>query len=400
MIRGIKFELKKYVLTRQTLSTMFVLTFAGAALLFLLNLTSIFEESRQIRLDFFDMVGDSFTEEDRQRFMKEKEEVCRELGLSETNIFPDENRMWQKGKYTDSKWYDYVYLSAAINCIECIDQRNSIIENALKDSNVFTSDYYKEDIHALADRENLLDTVRDMVFGWFSCIAVIIIFSSSFSDEYTNNIYNVLCLTKKGCQNLTLIKILSALLVSIAVNLYFWGIYLIGENLIRGGISLSDWNKPLFLANGFIMCASGKTVGDMLVTQIALSILVSVLAAMFALVLSRTIKKGLYCLMTALVSFVVVLIPNILEIAFGKIRYLTHHPELFPISEPEFYKLMEMEKTFNPFSLMNYRYYAVQPQYVRIFDSYYPLQTIPVVIAIVLIGILCCVLLGGKRKGL
>lgn len=400
MIRAIRFELKKYVLTKQTLSAVFILTLAGAVLLVTFNLIPIFETQRKDRQAFYDNIGDSFSEEDKQGFIKEKEKLERELGISDTNIFPDEEKMWQEGKYTSSKWYDLIYLRKIMNCIEYVEKRNMITENALRDSNIFTSDYYSEDNHVLADMEALSMTVRDMGFGWFSCIAVIIIFSSSFSVEYGNNIYSVLCVTKKGYWSLCIGKMLLAVLVSVAVNIYFWGIYLIGENLIRGGISLNDWKKPLFLAGDFMMCASGQTVAGMLAVQVAASVLVSVLVSVLTMFLSRTVKKGLYSMMTALVFFVVMLLPNILDMAFENIGFLVKHPELFPIPEPEFYKLMEMEKTLNPFSLISFRYYAMQPQYIQISGSYYPLYCIPVIIAIVLTGIFCCVLLCGKKRGL
>lgn len=400
MIQGIKFELKKYVMTKSHFVILFIITFAGMGILFWNEGGYFFEKA--MRKDFYSQVGDTFSETDKQKWIEEKEQLEQELYETDADgiISPNQEEMYKKGRYADTKIDDYSLLGELLTCIEVVEKRN---RNTLLITDSFegtSHDYESEDNYMLADREKLSAAAQNMAFGWMPCLALIIILSASFAVEYENNVNPVLCITKKGEWAISMAKILTGILAAVVLNVYFWGVYLIAQTAFLG-MTGQDWRQPLFLAEGYQICASGTTIQGFLAKQVLVSILVSVLAAIFTMVLSKVIKKGIYALLAALAVFVATLIPDLLNMMIYSNVYVSEQSNWYLISEPAFYRMLKYEKIFNPVSMIQFQYYAEQPRYIQIFDFQYPLYCFPIILAVLLIGIFSIVLLyekSGRRK--
>ena len=160
----------------------------------------------------------------------------------------------------------------------------------------------------------------------------------------------------------------------------------------------ADWKMPLFLADGCQMCASGITIFDFFLKQMLVSILISVLAALFTIVLSRAIKRGSYTLFVSVILFVIMMLPDILNTAIYNNEFLMDKTDWYLMSAPAFYKLLDMEKRINPVSMLHFEYFVQQPRYVQIAGAYYKAEVFPMLVAIVGIALLVVTLLYEKRR--
>lgn len=395
MIQGIKFELKKYVMTKSHVVILFMLTCAGMGLLFLSEGGYFFEKA--MRKDFYAQVGQTFSETDKQKWIEEKERLEQELYVTDIDgvVSPDKNELNKKGKYTEARVDDCNLLNELVVCIEIVEKRNRNTSLIADSYEGVSHDYEKEDNQMLADRKKLSAVTHNMVFGWMPCLALIIILSASFAVEYENNINSVLCITKKGEWTISMAKILTGIFIAVVLNVYFWGVYLISQTIFLG-MTGQDWRQPLFLAENYQMCASGTTIQGFLAKQILISILVSVLIAIFTMVLSKLIKRSIYALLVALVVFVAALIPDLLNMVVYSNVYVSELSNWYLISEPTFYRMLKYEKIFNPVSMIQFQYYAEQPRYIHILDFQYPLYCFPVILAVILIGMFSIVLVYEK----
>lgn len=393
MIQAIKYELKKYVFSKNNFIIILLLTLAWLIIVFLMIEGGLFFEKTE-RQDFYSHAVRSFTVADEQKVTEERDELYRELyeekedGTQQANT----EAMKKRGKYTSTKVNDYSFLNELITCMEVIKKRNEntalIVDKLDKDSH----DYEKENNYMLADRTKLTAIVRSMSFGWLPCLALIIILSFSFSMEYENNMNLLLCVTKRGQWTITMAKIVTGILSAVILNIYFWMVYLASQ-IFFVGMTGSDWEQPLFLADGYQLCASGLTVKGFFVNQAASLFLVSVLVVMFTLLLSKIIRKGNYTLLAALGIFVIMLLPDLLDTLIYSNVYLSDMSNWYLLSEPAFYRILAAEKIFNPFSMIQFGYYMEQPRYIQIQGAEYPTYSIPVILAVILIGTAGIVLL-------
>lgn len=400
MIQGIKYELKKYVMTKSHFVILFMLTFAGMGILFWNEGGYFFEKA--MRKDFYSQVGQTFSEADKQKWIEEKERLEQELYVTDIEgvVSPNKEEVNKKGKYADTRIDDYKLLDELVTCIEVVEKRNrntSLVTDTFEGA---SHDYEREDNHMLADRKKLSAVAHNMAFGWMPCLALIIILSASFAVEYENNVNSVLCITEKGEWAVSMAKILTGIFTAVVLNVYFWGIYLISQTVFLG-MTEQDWRQPLFLAESYQMCASGTTIQGFLAKQTLVSILVSVLIAIFTMVLSKWIKKSIYALLAALGVFVAALIPDLLNMMVYSNVYVSEMSNWYLISEPAFYRMLKYEKIFNPVSMIQFQYYVEQPRYIQILDFQYSVYCFPIIVAVLLIGIFSIFLFyekSGRRK--
>ncbi len=387
MMQGIRFELKKYVITKSHFVILFVITLAEIGMLFF-NEGGYFVE-KKTRQDFYSQAERNFSGTSKQDLIEESEQLNQELYKTDADgvVVLDKEEIGKAGKYSDTRINDYAFLNELITGMEVIEKRNRNTALLADTYEGAFHDYEKEENPPLPpDRKKLTAAVHNMSFGWIPCLVLIILFSASFAVEYENSINPVLRITKKGGWAVSMAKIMTGMSAAVALNVYFWGIYIILQAFFLG-MTRQDWGQPLFLAEGCQMCASGATIQGLLVKQIIVSILVSVLMAMFTMVLSRWIKKGNYALLAALLIFVVMLLPDLLNTLVYNSTYLTGMNDWYLVSEPTFYRLLNFEKTFNPVSMIQFQYYAEQPRYTQIFGYQYPIYCFPVMLAVILIGI-------------
>ena len=192
-------------------------------------------------------------------------------------------------------------------------------------------------------------------------------------------------------------KLLTGIIIAVVLNLYFWGIYYIFQFLFLG-MTAQDWRQPLFLVEGCQMCASGMSIQSFFVKQIFVSMLVSVLIALLTMILSKMIKKGIFALLATITVFVITLLPDLLNTVIYSNTYLAKISDWYLISEPDFYRMLQIEKIINPISLLQFQYYVEQPRYVQISDYQYPVDIFPILVAVFLIGIFSVVLSNEKGR--
>ena len=399
MILGILYELKKHIFAKSNLIILLVLTVMGAALLFWNEGGYFFEKAE--RQKFYAQMGETFSEEDKEKYTEEAEKLDLELYPLDADgaISFNEEEMEKAGKYVGTKLEDHYYLKGLLKCIEIVEKRNRNMKLLSEGYVGATSDYEKEDNHMLADQKKLTAAAQHMGFGLLPCIACIILLCSSFAMEYETHLYPVLCITKKEYWSICIAKILAGVLVAVACNLYFWGVYL-GLQFLIIGMTAKDWGQPLFLAEGYQMCASGYTIWSLLARQILASVLVSLLVAMLTLLLSKVIKKSNYALLAALVLFAVMLIPDLLNTFIYDSIYFVNMSNWYIVSEPTFYRILHFAKMINPVSMLQFQYYMEQPQYTLISSYQYPLYCFPILVAVILTGIFGMILFHQKKRGL
>lgn len=389
------YELKKYVLTKSHILLFVILTLLMTGLLVRSEIMRIFaKEGNQA---FYDRIGQTFSEETKQELKAEREKLDRELfDVSVDGVKTvRQEEILKTGRYGNTKISEYGYLREALACIETVETRNRNTE--ILSQKMGNSAYEVEENNVMADRLKLTTVAQHMPVGIFVCIACIFFLSSSFSTEYENRLYPTVCITSYGYWGICTAKILAGIFVAVVCNLYFWGLYLLLQNWLVG-MSLQEWALPLFLAEGFEMCPSGTMMSDLLAGQFVSSILCSVLTVMIVLAMSRLIKRSLYTLVASFTGLGIMLLPDMMY----RIVYHNYAGEMknwYILPEPDFYRLIGLEKIFNPISTLQFQYYMEEPRYVRIWGYQYPAYCGSMLIALMLIGIVGVCLFWEKKRG-
>ncbi len=395
MTRMIRYELKKYVLTRGHILLLLILTAAMTGWLFWMEKICVFE--KPMTQSFFAQLGQSFSGEDVQHLQSERNELEQELFETSENgaRMQRQEELTKEGRYADTKIEDYGLLGDALDCIEAVEARNRNTELLAEAGNPA---YVAEDNQVMANRRKLTAVAQNMPFAVFACIAVIVLLSASFSTEFEHRLYPVVCITQEGCWGVCRAKLLTGLLVALAGSLYFCGFYLLLEYVLVG-MTLREWTLPLFLADGFELCASGTTMLDLLAGQLFAALLGSILLVFSLLLLSRWIRRGLYTLLAALGIFGLMFLPDLLYKQVYH-NYAGNLKDWYLIPEPEFYRLIGLEKVLNPLSALQFQYYLEEPRYIRLFGASYPAYCGPVLASLTVIGLLGVLLFWEKKRGL
>lgn len=394
MIQKIKYEMKKYVITKSNFFLLIAITLVSIGVLFWSE-GGYFSE-KDIRQNFYERIEEmNFSVTDEQKIAGERAWIEQEI-YGEDFVEPKKEEMAKQGEYADTKLDDYELLGEVLTCIDIVEKRNRNTALIVERYEGEKGNYQEEDNQMLVDRKKLTASVRNMLFGGVPCLLIIFVLSSSFAMEYESNVNHVLRITKKG--NLIYIsKLLTGIIIAIVLNLYFWGIYYIFQYLFLG-MTVQDWRQPLFLVEGCQMCASGITVESFFVKQIFVSMLVSVLIALLTMLLSKTIRKSIFTLLVSISILVITLLPDLLNTVIYSNTYLAKMSDWYLMSEPDFYRMLQIEKIINPISLLQFQYYVEQPRYIQISDYQYPVDVFPILGAVFLIGIFS-VALSNEKSG-
>lgn len=394
MIFKIKYEMKKYVITKSNFVLLIAITLISIGGLFWSE-GGYFAE-KDMRQSFYKKITErNFSVEDKQKIAEQRERLEQNL-YGENFLDPKEEEMTKPGKYADTKLDDYELFGEVLTCIDILEKRNRNTVLLADQYRGKKGDYQAENNQMLVDRKKLTASLHNMLFGGLPCFFVIFIFSSSFAMEHENSINHVLHITKKGNQ-IYLSKLLTGIITAIVLNLYFWGIYYIFQFFFLG-MTVQDWRQPLFFVEGCQMCASGVTIGSLFVKQILVSVLVSILMVLLTMLLSKVIRRSVFTLLVAMGIFVITLLPDLLNTVIYRNTYLTKMSEWYVMSEPDFYRMLKMEKIINPVSLLQFQYYVEQPRYLQIADYQYPVDIFPILGAAFLIMIFSFALSNEKRR--
>ena len=390
------YELKKYVLTKRNILLLIILTLIMTGVLVRSEIVYIFARAES-RI-FYEQIGQTFSGETRQKLAAEREKLEEKLfDVSADGIKTvRQEETLKKGKYGIAQIREYGYLRDALDCIEAVETRNRNTE--ILSEQMGNPAYEAEKNNVIADRSMLTAAAQHMPVGVFVCIACIFFMGSSFPTEYERRLYPVVCISPYGYGGVCTAKILTGVLVAAVCNLYFWGWYLVLQNCLVG-MPLRNWALPLFLAEGFEMCPSGAAMSDLLAGQFVSSIFGSVLTVIIVLAMSRLIKRSLYTMTAAFVLFGIVLLPDMMYPMVYH-NYAAEMKSWYILPEPEFYKMIGLEKLLNPLSALQFQYYMEKPRYMRILGYQYPAYCGPLMMALALIGIVGVCLFWEKKKGL
>ncbi|RHQ09282.1 hypothetical protein [Clostridium sp. AM49-4BH] len=152
MIQGMKFESKKYVLTWGTLLMLLLLTFAAIGLMHFNEYGYVFEKNTR-EIFFTKMKDQQISLADKQKLQEEVDQLQTELYREDGT--PIKTEIKKPGKYAGTKLDEYGFLGEAIDCIDCIQKRNSNMELMVSDYQGELVGYHKEKIQQLLIKKSL-----------------------------------------------------------------------------------------------------------------------------------------------------------------------------------------------------------------------------------------------------
>lgn len=403
MIRQIWYEGKKYIFLRRNLVLLLILSLLFVGMLVFMEWQVMIE--REASENFFQATGGSFNEETKEKIQTEQDALWEKMYTadSEGNLALDENEILKKGIYGSTQIEEYDAMRKALDCIEVVEKRNRNMEILWKNreagmGNAAVSDFYqKEDNHQLLNLIPLNCLVRHACFGWFSGAAVILFLGSAYSVEREKNILPVLSATSGGELSLYISKVFTGCILAVVISLYFFVLYMISQWLLLG-IGVGDLSQPLFLVDGYELCASGLTVGGILMKQELFVLFVTVLLALITMALSRGIGRGIYARVTASILLLVGTGIDLINIGIYQNDFHLDVSQWYLVSAATFYKIMGIEKMVNPFSLIQVSYYFQQPRYVTMGAYQEPVYVFPIIVLAVMSGVLFMYLTGKRRK--
>lgn len=399
MIQLIKYEFKKYVIKKYNFYILIALTVLFMGALFLGEGNYFFEKGT--RSSFFSKIGTTYSEETKESLISESDKLSESMyhTNAEGELIFDTGAKNRKGKYSESQVQDYELLQSAMECIHINEKRNintSILTSGTYSKEAAFGGYKKENNHVMVDRQKIQAFIKHMYFGWTSCIYLIILFGFSYSIEREKNIEALLSITQKGEGTVYLVKLLTAFIAVFATNLYFFLIFMMTEFLLVGNW-LSIMSSPLFLVDGYEMCASGLTVLPIFLLQMLFSIVLSLLITFLTMFFSRVIRKGNITVFCTLVLLLLGVTIDVLNMGIYQNEFITDSDNWYIISATTFRKILKSDKMLNPFALINIQYYMEQPRFLFFGAKQYPVYILPILISIVLVAV-CSVFLVQNRS--
>lgn len=381
----IRYEIKKYVFRRRNLALLLLMTLLFCGVLVFSEWKCMVEKN--LRQDFFDKMGNHFSETTRASLEEEQEELFNRLYPQDAEgaITVNQDELLKKGKYSDTQLDDYALLGDAIDCIDTVEKRNSNLSILRKNNQgAMSSEYAEEHNDCMADRMKLTVIARTLWFGWPACICLVLIFGTSVSIEHEKQLLPVLGITCKGEGALYIAKMAAAFLTAIAVNLYFFAVYMVIQFLFVG-MGVPDLHQPLFLVENYELCASRHTLLSLIVMQEIFALLLSLMVAFITMVCSKAIKKGIFATISAFIVFGAGVIFDLLNLAIYQNDFHMDVDNWYIVSVTTFYKIFAYDKKLNPFSLIQFQYYISQPRFITFGTIRYPLYFLPLIIMIIIL---------------
>lgn len=280
---------------------------------------------------------------------------------------------------------DYLgLLREASDTAQKVETRNSNIKTVLSNPGDFAVDaYYEENNDSFADSIYLTYFIKNARFGWVTVIICVIITASLVSLEYENGMHNILMLSCEGNYKLYLRKITIGACTAI-VTTVFCALWYLLIQWIMLGTGFKQLSAPLFMVEGYEMCASGMTVGGLFVRMILLSMLIAILMSFAAILLSRCIKKSVFAGIASVAVYIIGILCDVIYLTRYGRQMTAGSDDWYLISVPAFYKIYGMEKRVNPLALLDVKYYFEQPRLTHLFAGYYNAYMIPVMVTLIL----------------
>ncbi len=284
---------------------------------------------------------------------------------------------------------DLIYLNDALDCIEANEQRNDSIRSIIEmNGDSVNSDYTEENNHYMADREQLYAAAKSLYAGWPACILVLLIFAFSFCVDTENHCSRLLAVTKTGDTAIYTSKILTGILMTAVLDLYFFLIFGAAQFILTG-----NWikllNCPLFLV---------VKVWHLLLAAAGGCFLLSLLCVFLAMLLSLLLKKGVLAALASLAVFLIGAAAELLNMAIYENDFIVNTDKWYLISQVDFTRIMNRMKEFNPFALLNASWYLEQPLYLTVGNWMYPIYVVPILIVVAFVSICAISILQTARR--
>lgn len=397
MIQQLAFEMKKYIFRHSNVVILLLSSFLFAVLL-LISEWDVFIDKVSSR-KYFAYVGDSYTEEVKEKIQNEYELLEQEIYTikPDGSMIVEQEQVSAQGVYGKNKIEDYALMGTALECIEAVEKRNQTIQIFLE-NNIALNDYYvPEQNNQLVNRSQLDCFVNYAWFSWASCLMVILLLGSSFSIENQRKMLPLLCATKKGEDSLYFSKIMTGCIMAVAMNIWFFFIYLVIQWFLLD-ISSSTFQISLFLVNGYELCISDMTVGNIITFHFIFGVLVTILTALVTMTCSKAIGRSIYAKVASVLLVLAGTGADLFYYTIYKNPFMTNDDRWYLVSIAKMYQVMDIEKRWNPFSLLTLQYYFAKPRFLTWNGWKYPVYIFPFIVLIVLSGILIIYLIWNKKK--
>ena len=403
-MKRIRFEMKKYILRRSGALALCAFTALAAGFLVFGQWHVIMEKTAY--KNYMAHTGEVFTGGTKAEIQKEYEALGRELFSvnDDGGYVPDLDQAAAPGTYGKTKIEDYKVIGEILSGIAAAEKRDASVRILLEGREKgFLGDYYAREHDDRIVYLTRLGCVAGFAWlpGFLSCLTAIFWLCASFCIEANKRMLPVLCATKNGEDGLYLAKTATGCLAAVLLNVYYFAFYLAMEKLLLG-IDARTLQTPLFYADGYGLCASGMTVGALLLKGFLLSVPVTVFAALLIMVCSKYIGKGAFAALAGVLLFFAGTCVDVYY--FIKNRNLLplapDHKIFYLASDATLYRMMDLEKKWNPFSLLSAQYYFQQPRFVVWMGWRFPAY-VPALLASFLSSGLCmaCLLLRRRRAG-
>ena len=281
-------------------------------------------------------------------------------------------------------------------CIKINAERSETINSILsgQSSDMVTRYYYQEDNNHIVNRSIASLFIKNMVFGVVVSICAIFIICSSFSVEYKTGMYMLTKVTSKGHSNVNYIKYISGVLTAVALTIFFTAECLIANCIILR-LDKSFFTCPLYLVDGYELCASGLTLTDYFIFQFAMTLLIALLTATVTMFFSKLVQKAPFAVFGSMVFVLSGVAVDLLNEYIYSNEFDTGSFRL--MSVVTFNKLYESTKAINPYALLNVGYYLEKPRFTFVGEYAWTNWTFPMVVTLLLVGIMSIYILHEKR---
>ena len=277
----------------------------------------------------------------------------------EDDVFVDNSKILEtEGKYTPSRYDDMLLLREIRNIKDSIDERKQQTETILEAGGRARL-YYDNEQYLICDHWVVETLMGQKYYPLIACMITIIAAVAVMTVDNRKMIS--LCVTKKGLNAIVFSKVMAvgivALISSVAAFLFF-----VGAVFAKTGFSVWELLAPAFYASDFLLCGSGLTVIGYLLFELLITVFFAFFIAEITMLLEAVIGKWK---ITMLISMVLVAGMTAIE-TLSKVLFENGFDtrENYIISKFSFFRLYEVLKKVNPFSLIDIRYYFEQPRFI------------------------------------
>lgn len=381
----IGFEIKKTLFKR--INIIFILI--GLLVTIAIPVILFCTKDNKQRSTISNALKEEISESDKEEYKQEYEKLHKELFADYifTSAVYNRELASQDGKYGKTILDDDSILADVNSLITRIEDRKQNVSRISDEASLY-SDYSLMNYFEKEDREYIADTfaiTRVIDYSYIpliSCVMVVFATSGIFAIEKKTGLKYVILDTEKSYESLIGAKLISGVIFSVVVCTLNWGSYLLFTKILYG-MSHFDYAAPLWYANGFEFCKSGVSVIHYMLMVYLFSIVMTITVMFLAYALSNITAKT--AVVALIISFLVGA-ANLVEIANNglyKKGYSTADKNI--ISYYTFIRLYRNLKKYNPFSLIDIKYYFTEPRFFSVGNLAVEIWIIPFFICLLLI---------------